>query len=179
MASLYEKYKKEIVPTLQKEFKLKNVMSVPKLKKIVINMGLGQAINDKNLLGQAEKEIVQIVGQKPVKTIAKKSVAVFKLREGQAIGLKVTLRGKKMYDFLTMLTQVAFPRVKDFQGVSGNSFDGRGNYSVGIKEHTIFPQINYEKVTKIFGFDVTVVTSAKKDEEAKRLLELFGMPFKK
>lgn len=179
MANLYETYKKEIVPKLQKEFNYKSVMAVPKLEKIVINLGLGKAIQEKNLLGIAEKELVQIIGQKPVKTRAKKSIAAFKLRKGMEIGLKATLRGKKMYDFLTKLIQVALPRVKDFQGISANSFDGRGNYSLGIKEHIIFPEINYDKVEKIIGFDVVIVTTAKKDQEARKLLELLGMPFRK
>ena len=177
--SLYEKYKKEIVSKLMQEFKYKSIMAVPKIQKVVINMGLGNSTQDKNLINMAEKELVQIVGQKPVRTKAKKSVAGFKLREGQDIGLKVTLRGKKMYDFLTKLNQVALPRVKDFQGIPGNSFDGRGNYTLGLKEHIIFPEINYEKVEKILGMDITIVTTATKDEEAKRLLELFGTPFKK
>ncbi len=179
MSKMYETYKKDIVPKLKKEFNYKSVMAVPKVTKVVINLGLGDALNDKNLLSTAEKEIVQIIGQKLIRTKAKKSVAGFKLREESEIGLKVTLRGKKMYDFLTKLTQVALPRVKDFQGISGNSFDGRGNYSIGIKEHTIFPEINFEKVQKILGFDVAVVTTANTDNEAKRLLELLGMPFKK
>ncbi|HCL57328.1 MAG TPA: 50S ribosomal protein L5 [Spirochaetia bacterium] len=179
MASLYETYKKEIVPALKNEFNYKSVMAVPKIAKIVVNVGLGQAVNEKNLINTVEKELVQIVGQKPLKTRAKKSIAGFKLREGQEIGLKVTLRGKKMYDFLTKLTQVALPRVKDFEGIPANSFDGRGNYTLGLKEHIIFPEINYEKVEKIIGMDITIVTSAEKDEEAKRLLVLLGMPFRK
>jgi large subunit ribosomal protein L5 len=172
-------YKEEVVPKLKEEFKYKNVMAVPKLEKIVINMGLGNAIQEKNLLDIAEKELAHLTGQKPVRTRAKKSVASFKLREGMEIGLKVTLRGQRMYDFLTKLVMVALPRVKDFQGIPANSFDGRGNYSLGIKEHTIFPEVNYEKVAKILGMDVVIVTSAKKDEEAKQLLKLLGMPFKK
>lgn len=179
MANLYEIYKKDIVAKLMNEFHFKNVMAVPKIEKIVINVGLGQAVNDKNLINVAEKELMQIVGQKPVKTKAKKSIAGFKLRQGQDIGLKVTLRGKRMYDFFVKLTQVALPRVKDFQGISANSFDGRGNYTLGLKEHIIFPEINYDKVQKIIGMDITIVTTAKKDNEAKRLLELLGMPFKK
>jgi large subunit ribosomal protein L5 len=172
-------YKNEVVPKLKDKFEFKNVMAVPKLEKIVINMGLGNAIQEKNLLDIAEKELAHIAGQKPVRTRAKKSVAGFKLREGMEIGLKVTLRGRRMYDFLTKLIMVALPRVKDFQGVSANSFDGRGNYSLGIKEHIIFPEVNYEKVQKILGMDVVVVTTAQKDEEARELLKLLGMPFKK
>ena len=179
MANLMEKYNQEIVPKLKEEFKYKSIMGVPKLQKIVVNLGLGQAINDKNLLSNAEDEMVQILGQKPYRTKAKKSVAGFKLREGLEIGLKATLRGKKMYDFLTRLVDTALPRVKDFQGIPKNSFDGRGNYNLGVKEHVIFPEINYEKVQKILGFDVAFVTSAKTDEEARRLLQLLGMPFKK
>lgn len=179
MASLYEAYKKEVLPKLVNEFKYKSVMAAPKLEKIVINMGLGRSLMDKNLLNNAEKELVQIVGQKPIRTKAKNSVAGFKLREGQEIGLKVTLRGKKMYDFLTKLTQIALPRVRDFNGVSKNSFDGRGNYTLGIKEHIIFPEINYDRVDKILGMDISLVTTAKSDEEARKLLELLGMPFRK
>lgn len=179
MANLYETYKKEILPKLMNEFKYKAIMAAPKLEKIVVNMGLGKSLMDKNLLNNAEKELVQIVGQKPVRTKAKTSVAGFKLREGQDIGLKVTLRGKKMYDFLTKLTQIALPRVKDFDGIPKNSFDGRGNYTLGIKEHIIFPEINYDRVDKILGMDISMVTTAKSDEEAKKLLELLGMPFRK
>jgi large subunit ribosomal protein L5 len=179
MSSLYEIYKKDIAPKLYTEYKYKSKMAIPKIEKIVINLGLGKIINEKNLIAIAEKEIIQIVGQRPVKTKARKSVAGFKLREGMDIGLKVTLRGKKMYDFLSKLINVALPRVKDFNGIPGNSFDGRGNYSLGIKEHTIFPEINYDKVDKIVGFDVTVVTTAQNDQEAKKLLELMGMPFRK
>lgn len=179
MANLYETYKKEILPKLMNEFKYKSIMAAPKLEKIVVNMGLGKSLMDKNLLNNAEKELVQIVGQKPVRTKAKTSVAGFKLREGQDIGLKVTLRGKKMYDFLTKLTQIALPRVKDFDGIPKNSFDGRGNYTLGIKEHIIFPEINYDRVDKILGMDISMVTTAKSDEEAKKLLELLGMPFRK
>lgn len=176
---MYETYKKEIVPKLMDEFKYSSIMAVPKITKVVINLGLGNAMNEKNLLDTAEKEIVQIIGQKPVRTKAKKSVAAFKLRQGMEIGLKATLRGKKMYDFLTRLIQVALPRVKDFQGISANSFDGRGNYNLGIKEHTIFPEINFDKVSRIIGFDVAITTTASTDEEAKTLLTHLGMPFKK
>lgn len=176
---MYETYKKEIVPKLMDEFKYSSIMAVPKVTKVVINLGLGNAMNEKNLLDTAEKEIVQIIGQKPVRTKAKKSVAAFKLRQGMEIGLKATLRGKKMYDFLTRLIQVALPRVKDFQGISANSFDGRGNYNLGIKEHTIFPEINFDKVSRIIGFDVAITTTASTDEEAKTLLTHLGMPFKK
>ena len=178
MSQLAQKYKDEIVPELVKEFQYKNVMEVPKIEKIVVNMGLGEAIQNVKILESASAEMSLIAGQKPVITKAKKSIAAFKLREGMPIGCMVTLRGEKMYDFLSKLVNVALPRVRDFRGISGKAFDGRGNYSVGIKEHLIFPEIDYDKIDKIKGMNITVVTTAKTDAEGKALLKYFGMPFK-
>lgn len=178
MSVLAQKYKEEIVPTLVEEFQYKNVMEVPKVEKIVLNMGLGEAIQNVKILESASAEITLIAGQKPVITRAKKSIAAFKLREGMPIGCMVTLRGDKMYDFLSKLVNVALPRVRDFRGISGKAFDGRGNYSLGIKEHLIFPEIDYDKIDKIKGMNITVVTTAKTDAEGKALLKHFGMPFK-
>lgn len=176
---IYDLYKKDVIPSFMKEKEYKNIMAVPKIQKVVINMGLGKAVNDKNILEFAQEVLTELVGQKPVKTKAKKSIAGFKLREGMDIGMMVTLRGKKMYDFLTKLIFVALPRVKDFQGVSSKSFDGKGNYTLGIKEHIIFPEVNYDKVQKFFGFNISIVTSAKTDESSRKLLSLLKMPFKK
>jgi len=178
-ARLYTQYKKEIVDNLIKEFKYENIMGVPKLQKIVINVGYGDAINDAKTLDTISDNIGIITGQKPVKTKAKKSISNFKLREGQEIGCKVTLRGKIMYEFLDRLINLALPRTRDFQGVPNKSFDGRGNYTMGIKEHTVFPEIDVDKASTIHGMDVTFVTSADTDEEAFALLKNFGMPFKK
>ncbi len=178
MARLYDKYKKEIVPTLKSEKKYPNVMCVPKLTKIVVNMGVGKALENKKLLDTAVEQLTAITGQKSIKTTAKKSISNFKLREGNAIGCKVTLRGKQMYEFLDRLVNIALPRVRDFRGISGKAFDGRGNYSLGIKEQIIFPEINYDKVDRVTGMDITFVTSAKSDDEAKSLLKHFGMPFR-
>lgn len=178
-ARLYTQYKKEIVDKLIEEFKYENIMGVPKLKKIVINVGYGDAINDAKTLDTISDNIGIITGQKPVKTKAKKSISNFKLREGQEIGCKVTLRGKIMYEFLDRLINLALPRTRDFQGVPNKSFDGRGNYTMGIKEHTVFPEIDVDKASTIHGMDVTFVTSAESDEEAFALLKNFGMPFKK
>ncbi len=175
---LYTKYKKEIVPALGKEKGYKNVMAIPKLVKIVLNVGLGKAIENKKLLDIAVSELSTITGQRPIKTVARKSISNFKLREGYKIGCKVTLRGKTMYEFLDRLVSIALPRVRDFKGVSGKSFDGRGNYSLGIKEQIIFPEINYDKVEKIHGMDISIVTTANTDDEAKALLKYFGMPFR-
>jgi len=177
--SLHDKYKSEIVPKLIKEYKYTSVMEVPKIEKIVINVGLGNAIKEKDLMVTAEKEITPIIGQKLVRTKARKSIAGFKLREGMEIGLKATLRKKRMYDFLEKLISVALPRVKDFNGLPENSFDGRGNFTIGIKEHVIFPEVDYDKVQKIFGMDITIVTTAKTDEEARYLLKYIGIPFRK
>jgi large subunit ribosomal protein L5 len=174
---LKKRYKEEIIDILSNEFKYKNLMQVPKLVKVVLNMGLGDAIENKKLLEAAVDEMQLISGQKPVRTRAKKSVASFKVRKGMEIGCKVTLRGDHMYEFLDRLINIALPRVRDFKGVSKNSFDGRGNFAVGIKEQIIFPEIDYDKVEKIHGMDVIICTSAKSDEEAQKLLEAFGMPY--
>lgn len=179
MARLKETYKSEIVENMTKKFGYKNVMEVPKLDKIVINMGVGEAKDNSKLLETAVKDLEIIAGQKVVLTRAKKSVANFKIREGMAIGCKVTLRGERMYEFADRLINLALPRVRDFRGVNPNAFDGRGNYSLGIKEQLIFPEIEYDKVDKVRGMDICFVTTAKTDEEARELLTQFGMPFKK
>ncbi|MCI7239566.1 MAG: 50S ribosomal protein L5 [Anaerococcus sp.] len=176
---LKEKYKNEVVGKLIEEFNYKNVMEVPKLEKIVINVGLGEAKDNKNILNAAKEELALITGQYPIELKAKKSVANFKLREGQTIGTKVTLRGEKMYDFLDKLISISLPRVRDFRGINPNSFDGRGNYSLGIKEQLIFPEIKYDDVDFLHGMDISIVTTAKTDEEAKAFLTLLGMPFRK
>lgn len=172
-----EKYIKEIVPALMEKFQYKSIMEVPKLEKICINKGIGAAVADKKLVDQGVEELTTISGQKAVATIAKKSVSNFKLREGMPIGAKVTLRGERMYEFIDRLLSVALPRVRDFRGVSDKSFDGRGNYTIGVKEQIIFPEISIEKVNKINGMDISIVTSAKTDEECFELLKAFGMPF--
>lgn len=178
MARLNEVYKNEIVPQLTKDFGYSNIMQVPKIEKIVVNMGLGEAIQNVKILDSAVEELAMIAGQKTVITKAKKSIAGFKLRQGMPIGCMVTLRREKMYEFLDRLINVALPRVRDFKGVSGKGFDGRGNYSLGIKEQLIFPEINYDKIDKIKGLNITIVTSANSDEEGKALLKQFGMPFR-
>lgn len=178
MEKLKEQYKKEVVPTLMKKFNYKSVMQVPKLDKIVINIGLGDLKDNPKSLDNAINDLGIITGQKPIVTKARKSIAAFKLREGANIGCKVTLRSTKMYEFAYKFFNVALPRVRDFRGVSTDSFDGRGNYSVGIKEQLIFPEIEYEKIDKLRGMDIIFVTTAKSDEEAKELLTLLGMPFK-
>jgi len=175
---LYTIYKDEIISKLTEEFQYTNVMAVPKLEKIVLNVGVGEAIQDKKVLDTIVSNMALITGQQPVTTKAKKSISSFKLREGMPIGCKVTLRGRIMYEFLDRLVTLALPRTRDFQGVPDKSFDGRGNYTMGIKEHTIFPEIDTDKVTKMHGMDVTFVTSAETDEEAYALLKHFGMPFK-
>lgn len=175
---LYTIYKDEIISKLTVEFQYTNVMAVPKLEKIVLNVGVGEAIQDKKVLDTIVSNMALITGQQPVTTKAKKSISNFKLREGMPIGCKVTLRGRIMYEFLDRLVTLALPRTRDFQGVPDKSFDGRGNYTMGIKEHTIFPEIDTDKVTKMHGMDVTFVTSAETDEEAYALLKHFGMPFK-
>ena len=179
MTRLKETYLNEIVDGMTKKFGYKNVMEVPKLDKIVINMGVGEAKDNAKVLDTAIKDLEIISGQKPIITRAKKSVANFKLREGMPIGCKVTLRGEKMYEFADRLINLALPRVRDFRGVSANAFDGRGNYALGIKEQLIFPEIEYDKVDKVRGMDIIFVTTAKSDEEARELLTQFGMPFKK
>ena len=178
MEKLREQYEKEVIPALMKKFNYKSVMQVPRLEKIVINIGLGDVKENPKSLENAMKDLMQITGQKPIVTKAKKSIAAFKLREGVNVGCKVTLRSDKMYDFVYKLFNVALPRVRDFRGVSANSFDGRGNYAMGIKEQLIFPEIEYDKVDKVRGMDIIFVTTAETDEEAKELLKLMGMPFK-
>ncbi len=177
MPRLREKYKKDVIPALNSKFNYKNVMQIPKMEKIVINVGLGEVRENPKAVESATRDLATITGQKPIVTKAKKSVAAFKLREGMDNGCKVTLRGAKMYEFIDRLFNLALPRVRDFRGISPNSFDGRGNFSLGVKEQLIFPEIDYDKVDKIRGMDITFVTTAKSDEEAKELLTQFGMPF--
>ena len=177
--TLKEKYKSEIVSSLLEKFNYKSVMEVPKVEKIVINMGVGDAVQNSKALDSAVEELAQITGQKPVITKAKKSIAGFRLREGMPIGAKVTLRGERMYDFLQKLIDVSLPRVRDFRGISNKAFDGRGNYTLGVKEQLIFPEINYDQVNKVRGMDVVIVTTANSDEEASELLTQLGMPFQK
>lgn len=179
MARLKELYKSEIAPALMKKFSYKSVMQIPKLDKIVINVGAGEARDNSKVIGSIVNDIATITGQKPCVCKAKKSVANFKLREGMNIGVKVTLRGDKMYEFLDRLLNVALPRVRDFRGINPNSFDGRGNYNMGIKEQLIFPEIEYDKIDKVRGMDICFVTTAKTDEEAKELLTQLGAPFAK
>jgi large subunit ribosomal protein L5 len=178
MSQLKNIYEKEVVPKLMETFKYKNIMQVPALGKIILNMGLGEAIQNIKVLDSAAEELKAIAGQKPVITRAKKSIAAFKLREGMPIGCMVTLRRQRMYDFYYKLVNIALARVRDFRGVSGKAFDGRGNYSLGIKEHIIFPEIDYDKIDKIKGLNISIVTTARTDEEGRRLLGLMGMPFK-
>jgi len=177
MARLQERYKEEIAPKLMKEFGYKNIMQVPKLKKIVLNIGLGEAIQNPKAMEAADSDLVAISGQHPVITRAKKSIASFKLREGMPIGLMVTLRGERMYEFFDRLVNIVYPRVRDFRGIPRDSFDGRGNYTLGIKEQIVFPEINYDKVDKIRGLEVTIVTTATDDKGGRQLLEALGMPF--
>ena len=179
MNRVKEKYLNTVKPALIKKFNYTSVMQAPKLEKIVINMGVGDAMANSKALDAAVEDLTQIVGQKPIITKAKKSIANFKLREGVAIGCKVTLRGEKMYEFFDKLVSISLPRVRDFRGLSKNSFDGRGNYTIGIKEQLIFPEINYDKVFKIRGMDIVIVTTAKTDEEGRELLTLLGVPFSK
>lgn len=179
MSSLKEFYLKECVPQLMSEFGYKNIMQVPKIEKIVLNMGLGEAVQNPKIVEGAANELTMISGQKSVITKAKKSIAVFKLREGMPIGCKVTLRHDKMYDFFSKLIHIALPRVRDFRGVKATGFDGRGNFSMGITEHIIFPEIDYDKIDKIKGFNITIKTNAKTDEEGRFLLRTLGMPFRK
>jgi large subunit ribosomal protein L5 len=175
---LQEKYQTEVMPALQKEFGFTNIMQVPALEKVVINIGMGEAIQDAKRMDNAVRDIGEITGQRPVVTKAKRSVAAFKLRQGMPIGCMVTLRGRRMYDFLDKLINVALPRLRDFQGVSADSFDGRGNYTLGIREQLVFPEIDYDKIDKVRGMEITVVTTARTDVEGQRLLKLLGMPFK-
>ena len=178
MDRLQEKYQNEVVPELNKKFGYKNVMELPKIEKIIINMGVGEAVGNPKALDAAVSDLTIISGQKPLLTRAKKSLAAWKLREGMPIGCKVTLRGVRMYQFLDKFMNVALPRVRDFRGVSDKAFDGRGNYAVGLKEQLIFPEIEYDKIDKIRGMNIVIVTTAKTDEEARELLKLMGMPFK-
>ena len=178
MSRLKDLYKNEIMDAMTKKFGYKNVMEVPKLDKIVINMGVGEAVNDKKFIEYAVGDMTKIAGQKPIVTHTRKAIANFKIRENQAIGCMVTLRGERMFDFLDRLVTVAFPRVRDFRGVSGRAFDGRGNYNIGLKEQIIFPEIEYDKIDSIRGMNISITTTAKTDEEAKALLAGFSFPFR-
>ncbi len=178
MTRLQEHYRKTVVPTLKERFGYKNVMQVPKIRKIMINMGVGEAMNDKKIIENAVSDLTKIAGQKPLVTRARKSIANFKVRENWPIGCKVTLRGAHMYEFLDRLITIAIPRIRDFRGLSGRSFDGRGNYSLGIKEQIIFPEIDFDKVDALRGMDITIVTSAKTNDEARALLEGFNFPIR-
>ncbi|HIC93714.1 MAG TPA: 50S ribosomal protein L5 [Anaerolineae bacterium] len=179
MPRLKEKYRREVVPALMKEFGYRNVMEVPRLEKIVVNVGVGEALQNPKALDHTVRDIATITGQRPIVTRARKSIAGFKLREGKAIGVKVTLRGDRMYDFLDRLCNVALPRQRDFRGVSPDSFDGRGNYTLGLREQLVWPEIDYDSIDKLRGMEITIVTTAKTDEEGRRLLELLGMPFRR
>ncbi|MGQ9484743.1 MAG: 50S ribosomal protein L5 [Desulfosoma sp.] len=179
MARLRELYFKEVAPQLAQKFRYKSPMQIPRLSKIVLNMGLGEAIQNVKILETASEELAQISGQKPVITRARQSIAAFKLRKGMPIGCMVTLRGNRMYEFYDKLVNIALPRVRDFRGVSPKSFDGRGNYTLGVREHIIFPEIDYDKIDKIKGLNITIVTTAETDDEARELLALLGMPFRK
>ncbi|HEY4668653.1 MAG TPA: 50S ribosomal protein L5 [Tepidiformaceae bacterium] len=174
-----DRYEADVLPALREHFKYENVMQVPRITKIVVNIGMGEALTDGNALDRAAEDVAAITGQKPVITRAKRSIANFRLREGNAIGVATTLRGARMYEFLDRLMSAALPRIRDFQGLNPNAFDGRGNYSLGIREQLIFPEIEYDKVDKVRGMQVTIVTTARNDEEGRRLLELMGMPFRK
>ena len=177
MSRLKERYRKEVISNLMELYGYKNVMQVPRLDRVMLNIGLGEAIQNAKALEAAERDLVAISGQHPVTTRAKKSIASFRLRTGMPIGLKVTLRGERMYDFFDKLVNVVLPRVREFQGVSRNSFDGRGNYTLGIKEQIVFPEIDYDKIDKLRGLEVSIITTARTDEEGRHLLELLGMPF--
>jgi len=179
MPTLKDKYKNEVIPELMKKFSYKNVMQVPKVSKIVLNIGLGEALSDPKALDSARKDLGAITGQHPVDTKSKKSIAAFKLRQGQEIGAMVTLRGVRMYEFFDRLVNIVLPRIRDFQGVPRDSFDGKGNYALGFHEQLMFPEIEYDKVDKTRGLEITIVTTAKTDEDGRRLLEAIGMPFKK
>ncbi len=178
MTRLQEKYQNEVVPKLAEQFHYKSSMQIPRMEKIVVNMGLGEAIQNIKILDSAAEELAQLTGQKPVITRARQSIAAFKLRKGMPIGCMVTLRGNRMYEFFDKLVNVALPRVRDFRGISSKALDGRGNYTLGIKEHIIFPEIDYDKIDKIKGMNITIVTSAQTDDEARTLLSLMGMPFR-
>lgn len=179
MSTLKEQYEKELKPALQKQLNIGNIMDIPNIEKIVLNMGLGDAVQNPKIVDKAAQELTMISGQKAVVTKAKKSIATFKLRAGMPIGARVTLRKERMYDFLSKLINIALPRVRDFRGVSAKGFDGRGNFSMGVTEHIIFPEIDYDKIDQIRGLNVTIVTSAKTDEHARALLESIGLPFRK
>ena len=179
MPRFKDRYRQEVIPALMEEFGYRNVMEVPRLQKIVVNIGMGEALQDVKALDAAARDIATITGQKPIITRAKKSIAGFKLREGNPIGVKVTLRGNRMYDFLDRMCNVALPRRRDFRGVSPDSFDGRGNYTLGFREQLVWPEVDYDSIDKIRGMEVTIVTTAETDEEARHLLQLFGMPFKR
>ena len=177
MNRMQERFRKEVSPALLKAFGFKNVMQVPRIEKIVVNIGVGEALDNPKVLETASADLMQITGQRPVQTKAKRSIANFKLREGRLIGTKVTLRGERMWSFLDRLLNIALPRVRDFRGVSANSFDGRGNYTLGLRDQLVFPEIEYDKIEKLRGLEITIVTSARTDEEARALLQLLGMPF--
>jgi large subunit ribosomal protein L5 len=174
-----ERYQKEVAPALLKTLNLDNVMQIPKVKKVVVNVGVGEALDNPKALEAAVEDITKITGQKPIVTKARKSIANFKLREGRAIGVKVTLRGERMWDFLDRLINIALPRVRDFRGVPTDAFDGRGNYTLGLREQLVFPEIDYDKIDKLRGLEISIITSARTDEEGRQLLKLLGMPFKK
>jgi large subunit ribosomal protein L5 len=176
---LQERYQNDVTPALVKSLNLNNPMEVPRLKKVVVNIGVGEALDNAKALDAAVEDITQVTGQKPVVTKARKSIANFKLREGRAIGVKVTLRGERMWSFLDRLMNIALPRVRDFRGVSPNSFDGRGNYTLGLREQLVFPEIDYDKIDKLRGMEISIVTSARTDDEGRQLLQMLGMPFKK
>jgi large subunit ribosomal protein L5 len=179
MNKMQERYNTEVVPALQKAFGFSNIMQVPRIQKVVVNIGLGEAMDNPKAMDAAIADLTQIVGQKPVQTKARKSIANFKLREGRIIGTKVTLRGYRMWSFLDRLLNIALPRVRDFRGVSPNSFDGRGNYTLGMKDQLVFPEIEYDKIDKLRGMEITIVTTAETDEHARAMLKMLGMPFKK
>jgi len=176
---LKERYQSEVVPAIMKSLDVVNVMDVPRVKKVVVNIGVGEALDNAKALESAVNDLTQITGQKPIVTRARKSIANFKLREGRAIGVKVTLRGERMWSFLDRLMNIALPRVRDFRGISANSFDGRGNYTLGLHEQLVFPEIDYDTIDKLRGMEVTIVTSARSDDEGRQLLEMLGMPFRK
>jgi large subunit ribosomal protein L5 len=176
---MYERYKNEIVPALRKSFDFKNIMQVPRIEKIVVNIGMGEALDNPKALEAAVSDLTIVTGQKPVTNKARKSIANFKLREGRLIGTKVTLRGERMWSFLDRLVNTALPRVRDFRGISANAFDGRGNYTLGLRDQLIFPEIEYDKIDKLRGMEVTIVTTAKNDDQARALLQMLGMPFSK
>jgi large subunit ribosomal protein L5 len=179
MNHMRERYQKEVAPALLKTLNLDNVMQIPKVKKVVVNVGVGEALDNPKALEAAVEDITKITGQKPIVTKARKSIANFKLREGRAIGVKVTLRGERMWDFLDRLINIALPRVRDFRGVPTDAFDGRGNYTLGLREQLVFPEIDYDKIDKLRGLEISIITSARTDEEGRQLLKLLGMPFKK